>query len=53
MKLGVDRVPEARKQNLRILTRWGLQPTLTALALVLPLIGAEAFSYHMFWFSVR
>ena len=51
MKLGVDRVPEARKQRIQSLTYWGLQPTLTVLALMLPLLGAEALAYQVFWFS--
>ena len=52
MKLGVDRVSDARKQRIRNWTYWGLQPTLTALALVLPMMGAEGFSYHIFWVSL-
>ena len=52
MNLGVDRVPEARKQRIRSLTRWGLQPTLVVLALTLPLLGADAFAYQVFWFSL-
>lgn len=52
MNLGVDRVPEARKERIRIWTRWGLQPTLTALALVLPFLGADALWYQLFWFSL-
>ena len=51
MKLGVERVPEARKQTIKSLTYWGLQPVLTALALTLPFMGAEGISYHLFWIS--
>ena len=52
MNLGVDQVPEARKLRIRTLTRWWLQPTLTALALMLPLMGADKLAYQVFWFSL-
>jgi sterol desaturase/sphingolipid hydroxylase (fatty acid hydroxylase superfamily) len=52
MKLGIDRVPEARKQTIRKATYWGLQPVLTALALVLPMMGAEGYPYQIFWASL-
>ncbi len=52
MNLGVDRVPEARKQRIKTLVYWGLQPTMTALALVLPFMGAGEFGYFMFFISL-
>ncbi len=51
MNLGIDRVSASYKQTARKLTYWGLQPVLTALALLLPLIGAEAVWYFVFWIS--
>ncbi len=51
MTLGGARVPAARKQRIKQLTYWGLQPTLTAIALWLPMSGAGELSYHLFWIS--
>lgn len=51
MTLGEARVPAARKQRVKQLTYWGLQPTLTAIALWLPISGAGELSYHLFWIS--
>ena len=52
MNLGVDRVPEARKERIRYLTYWYLQPALTAVALILPLMGADELAHFVFWGSM-
>ena len=52
MKLGIERVPEARKQKIRHLTKYWLQPVLTIFALSLPLQDADKLSYQLFWFSM-
>lgn len=52
MKMGIELVPEARKQKIRYLTKYWLQPVLTLLALSLPLQGADKLSYQLFWFSM-
>ena len=52
MNLGVDRVPQARKDKIRHWTKYWLQPVLTALALAMPLLGAGEIYYQVFWFSL-
>lgn len=52
MKFGIDKIPPERKEKIRYLVRYWLQPVLTILALSLPLLMLDRISYQVFWFCL-